>query len=59
MNDNFREFVEAEIKEILASIDEKSRQDPKLCSKRAIKWIEENAGKFREQWYEKKGVQNK
>jgi hypothetical protein len=54
MSENFKEFVKAEIREILASMNEKYRNDPKLCSKKAIEWIEENAEKFREQWYSKK-----
>ena len=57
MSDGFKEFVEAEVKEILASMEEKCRQDPKVCSKKAIEWIEYNAKKFREQWCLKKKVQ--
>lgn len=57
MSDGFKEFVEAEIKEILASMDEKCRQDPKLCCKKAIEWIEDNAKKFRDQWYIKRNLQ--
>ena len=57
MSENFEEFVKAEIREILASMDENCLNDPKLCSKKAIEWIEENAKKFREQWYLKREMQ--
>lgn len=50
MSNDFREFVEAEVKEILSSMDEKSRKNPKLRGEKAIQWIDENAEKFREQW---------
>ena len=58
MSDPFREFIEAEIDEIRSSMDERCRQDPELCSKKSIEWIEKNAEFFRKQWNERKKLQN-
>ncbi len=54
MADAFREFVEAELHEIMDSMDERSRKDPERCRRVAIEWIEKNAKIFREQWDENK-----
>ncbi len=56
MSDGFKEFVKAEVEEILASMDEECRKDPKQCSEKAIQWIEENAKEFRKQWSTKKNI---
>ena len=57
MSDPFREYVEAEINEIMSSMDERCRHDPELCRKSAIEWIEKNAEYFRKQWSERKILQ--
>ena len=57
MSDPFREYIEAEINEIMSSMDERCRQDPELCRKSAIEWIEKNAEFFRKQWNERKKLQ--
>ena len=56
MSDPFREYIEAEVDEIMSSMDERCRQDPELCSKNAIEWIEKNAEFFRKQWNERKKI---
>lgn len=58
MSDPFRDYIEAEIDEIMSSMDERCRQDPELFSKSAIEWIEKNAEFFRKQWNETKKLQN-
>ena len=58
MPDPFREYIEAEVDEIMNSMDERCRQDPDLCRKNAIEWIEKNAEFFRRQWNKKKRLQN-
>lgn len=50
MSDHFRQFIEAETREILDSMDEDCRCNPDRCRARAIEWIEKNAEFFREQW---------
>ncbi|MBD3420987.1 MAG: hypothetical protein GF398_12780 [Chitinivibrionales bacterium] len=50
MPNAFKEFLEAEIGEMLASMDEGSRQDPELRVHKAIEWIDRNAARFREEW---------
>lgn len=50
MANNFRDFVEAELKEILDSMDEECRNDPQLCRQVALEWIEKNAKLFRMRW---------
>ena len=57
MSDSFRDYIEAEIDEILNSMDEQCRQDPELCRKSAIEWIEKNAEFFRKRWNERKKLQ--
>lgn len=57
MVDAFKEFVEAELREIMASMDEQCRQDPEMCRKVAIEWIEKNAKLFRDQWNLKNKLQ--
>ncbi len=54
MGDCFKEFLDAEIKEILASMDSRCRENPKLCSELAMKWIEEHAEEFRKKWFSQK-----
>jgi hypothetical protein len=58
MSDPFREYIEAEIHEIMCSMDEECRRNPELCRTNAIEWIEKNAEYFREQWDLKKRLQN-
>lgn len=50
MSDSFEKFMDAEIKEILNSMDEQCRKDPESCKKVAIEWIEKNAERFRQRW---------
>ena len=57
MSDSFRNYIEAEIDEIMNSMDERCRRDPELCRKSAIEWIEKNAEFFRKQWNERKKLQ--
>ncbi len=57
MANAFREFVEAEVNEIMSSMDERCRKDPDLCRKVAIEWIEKNAEVFRKQWNKMKKLQ--
>ncbi|MFW5959500.1 MAG: hypothetical protein ACOCSE_00100 [Chitinivibrionales bacterium] len=47
---DLKQYIEAEIKEILNSMDEKSRQDPELIRLSAMKWIKNNAENFRREW---------
>lgn len=54
MPDSFKEFVEAEVNEIMSSMDEMCLQDPELRRRVAIEWIEKNAEGFREQWNRKR-----
>ncbi len=54
MSDSFKEFVEAEVCEILNSMDEKCRRNPELNRISAIEWIEKNAENFRKEWNLKK-----
>ncbi len=54
MADAFREYVEAELQEIMNSMDERCRKDPDRCRQVAIEWIEKNAKVFREQWDQNK-----
>lgn len=57
-SDFFREYIEAELDEMLDSMDERCRQDPELCRKSAIEWIEKNAECFRNHWDKKKKLQS-
>lgn len=54
MSDSFEKFMEAEINEILNSMNEQCRSDPESCRKIAIEWIENNAKNFRQKWNEEK-----
>ncbi len=47
---DLKQYIEAEIKEILSSMDERSRQDPELIRLNAMKWIKNNAENFRREW---------
>ena len=58
MDDPFKEFLEAELHEIMDSMDERCRKDPELCCRIAIEWIEKNAKMFREEWNRKKHLQS-
>lgn len=50
MSDAFTEFVQAEVRAILDSMNEECRNDPVLCRRVALEWIEKNAEEFRRQW---------
>ena len=52
---NLKRYIQAEIKEIMNSMDEKSRKDPELVKKSAINWIRSNAERFRREWEDSKG----
>ncbi len=53
MSESFSEFVQAELQEIMNSMDERCRKDPELCCRVAMEWIEKNAKMFREEWNKK------
>ncbi|MBD3314369.1 MAG: hypothetical protein GF344_01165 [Chitinivibrionales bacterium] len=50
VTDTFHRFIEAEINEIMRSMDDESRLDPNLCSRAAMEWISRHAKAFREKW---------
>ncbi len=50
MTDAFTEFVQAEVRAILDSMNEECRNDPVLCRRVALEWIEKNAEEFRRKW---------
>jgi hypothetical protein len=53
MAETFRRFIEAEIEEILNSMDDDCRLDPQRCSCAAMEWISHHAKAFREEWERK------
>ena len=55
MSDSFKKFVTDEINAIMESMDECCKNDPILCEKVALEWIDKNAKKFRIDWDKKHG----
>jgi hypothetical protein len=47
---DFKNYIEAEAKEILMAIDEEALRDPDCFRTQAIAWIEKNAEGFRRKW---------
>jgi len=50
MEDGFKEFLAAEVNEIMSSMDDVCRQNPELCRRLTFDWIEKNAEVFRSKW---------
>lgn len=50
MSDAFTEFVQAEVRAILDSMNEECKSDPVMRRRVALEWIEKNAEEFRRQW---------
>jgi hypothetical protein len=49
-----REYLMAELKAMLGTMDEKCRCNRDECNRSALVWIENNAAAFREQWNREK-----
>lgn len=49
-----REYMMAELKAMLGTMDEKCRCNQDECNRSALVWIENNAAAFREQWNREK-----
>ena len=45
-----REYLMAELKAMLGTMDQKCRCNRDECNRSALVWIENNAAAFREQW---------
>ena len=58
MEDGFKEFLSAEVNEIMNSMDEACRRDPELCRRMTFDWIERNADVFRKKWVAKREIEN-
>lgn len=50
MSTSFEDFLNAEVNEILRSMDDECRCDPIQRRQKALVWIEENADSFRKSW---------
>jgi hypothetical protein len=50
MASSFREYLQAEMSAIRASVGHEEHQDPETFTQRAIDWIENNAHRFRSEW---------
>ena len=57
MSDSMKEFLDAEIREIVGTMDEISLCDPELLQQRTLEWIEKNAEHFRNHWDRKNMAQ--
>lgn len=57
MDNGFKEFLAAEVNEIMNSMDDVCRQDPELCRRMAFEWIEKNADMFRKKWFAKREIE--
>ena len=57
MNESMKEFLDAEIREIIGAMDETSLCDPELLQLRTLEWIEKNAEQFRTHWDRKNMIQ--
>ena len=57
MDDGFKEFLSAEVNEIMNSMDDVCRRDPELCRRMAFEWIEKNADVFRKKWCAKREIE--
>lgn len=57
--DWMREYIMAELKTMLATMDERCRSDKEESNRSALLWIEKNATAFREQWNSEKRQQSR
>jgi hypothetical protein len=56
MMSGFEEFVTAEIREMMAAMDNDSRGDAEAFRRKAQSWVEQNAITFRQRWNEAQEV---
>lgn len=55
MHETFKDYVEAEVTEMLRSMDEKTRCNERKRRLSALAWVRKNAEMFRKKWEDRTG----
>jgi hypothetical protein len=55
----FRRFIVAQVETILHDIGDSGRDDVEMQNVRAVEWIKDNAARFRDEWFRRRGMRQR